>query len=170
MTPLRATIVAITLAAACCRGMVACLDLTPVVYESATQDSSMPALDATDDTVVPGDAPVDGDAHGLVDVSKPRTCVQCLAAPGDASPPGCDDTLSACLANSKCSATYTCAVASGCFQQPSFRDIVNCGLPCANAAGITSLTDPALTLIYNVATCAQNDCNGPCALGDAGLD
>jgi hypothetical protein len=170
MTPLRATLVIATLAAACCGGMLACLDLTPIVYEVAGADSSVPPVDASvDTTMVPTDARTDGDAMAFVDVFKPPTCVQCLATPGDASPPGCADTLNACLADTKCAATYQCALRNGCFQQPSFRDIVNCGLPCANAAGITGLNDPALTLIYNVATCAENDCNGPCALGDAGL-
>ena len=170
MTPLRATLVATTFAAACGAGAIACLDLTPIVLETAGADASMPPIDASVDTVVvPTDARVDGDAIAVVDVYRPPTCVQCLTTPGDASPPGCDDTINACLANSKCAATYQCALANGCFQQPSFRDIVNCGLPCANAAGITGLTDPALTLVYNVATCAENDCNGPCSLGDGGL-
>ena len=171
MTPLRTTVLAAAFVATCCGAATACLDLTPVIYETA--DASKPTVDATDDLVVVVDSgKVDGDAaHDVrvVDVDNRPPCVRCLTTPDDASPPGCGGEISACLAESKCAATYQCALVAHCFEQPSFRDIINCGLPCAQAAGILTLSDPALTLIYNVATCAQASCNGPCAIGDAAI-
>lgn len=151
---------------------VACLDLTPIVYEAPVPEGGQPPKP---DVVVmdTGPAPEGSISDVVSDVSVPEvvvppTCVGCLSAPEDAAPPGCSSALSACLANSKCAATYTCAVASGCFQQPTFRDIVNCGIPCAEDAGIVSSSDPAVQLIYNIAVCASCNCNAICAVGDGG--
>jgi hypothetical protein len=154
-------------------GFAACLDLTPIVYEAPAPDA-MPSVDASVDVPVTGDsAPPDasgdvGDA-AAPEVHVPPTCVGCLNTPDDAAPPGCGSEIALCLANSKCAATYACVVATGCFQQPSFRDIVNCGLPCAEDAGIMSTTDPAVQLIYNIAICASCNCSNICAIGDSGI-
>ncbi|MGH7293443.1 MAG: hypothetical protein ACRELB_00850 [Polyangiaceae bacterium] len=167
MTPLRMTLVVAALGAASAVA-VACLDLTPILYEtSGGPDASIPpALDAGEDGE-PVDGAEAGDEADAIDTRPP--CVRCLNTPDDAAPAGCEDEINACLAESACAATYACALVNHCFEQPSFRDIVNCGLPCAEAAGIVTSTDPALTLIYDVAVCAQSRCNGPCQIGDAGL-
>jgi len=148
-------------------GAAACLDLTPIVYEEAPKRdaSAAPPDGGTVDAAVDGVA----DADAEVDVDMRPPCVRCLTSPDDASVPGCADEIAACVANAECAATYACAVANGCFEQPSFRDIVNCGIPCAEDAGITSSSDPAVTLIEAIATCAQNSCNQPCHIGDGGL-
>ncbi|HEX8794884.1 MAG TPA: hypothetical protein VF765_28250 [Polyangiaceae bacterium] len=154
---------------------VACLDLTPVVYEAPSSDDGpvmpMPDVVVTDNGPTPegsrSDAAVDGDASAP-EVVVPPTCIGCLNTPDDASPPGCASEIAACNANTKCAATYVCAVADNCFKQPSFRDIVNCGIPCAEDAGIVSSSDPAVQLIYNIAVCASCNCNAICAVGDAG--
>lgn len=152
----------------------ACLDLTPTVYEAPARDAMPPTLDVGIDVPVASDvAPPEGGGDvrdaAAPEVYVPPTCVGCLGTPDDAAPPGCGTELALCLANSECAATYACAVATGCFQQPTFRAIVQCGIPCAEEAGIMSTNDPAVTLIYNIAVCAQCSCNGPCAIGDAGV-
>lgn len=180
MKPSRSSLLAVSLACAggfaLVAGVAACLDLTPITYEAPATDAMMPTLDVEVESPVTGDgAPLPQDGGGdardaaAPDVYVPPTCVGCLNTPDDAAHPGCGSELASCLANSKCAATYACALATGCFQQPTFRDIVNCGIPCAEDAGIMSTNDPAVTLIYNIAVCAQCSCNGPCAIGDAGV-
>jgi hypothetical protein len=46
---------------------------------------------------------------------------------------------------------------------------VSCGLPCIEAAMISSQSDPAIADIYAIAVCAQASCNGPCHIGDAAI-
>lgn len=153
---------------------VACLDLTPSIYEApASGDGQAPMPDVVVMESMPpgdggqGDAAIDGDASAP-EVVVPPTCVGCLNTPDDAASRGCATELGACLANAECASTYHCCVAHGCFQQPTFRDIVNCGIPCAEEAGIVSQQDPAVMLIYGIAVCASCNCNGICAIGDAG--
>lgn len=173
----RNTLAAIALACAAGSAIVAaaaCLDLTPTVYEAPAPEAMPPTIDAAMDVPMASDTspPEDGGdvrdaaAH---DVYVPPTCVGCLGTPDDAAAPGCGSELALCLANTECAATYACAVATGCFQQPSFRAIVQCGIPCAEEAGIMSTNDPAVTLIYNIACCATIRCVGTCSVGDASL-
>ncbi len=155
-------------------GAAACLDLTPVLYEAPGHDAMPPTIDVAADAPMSSDTALPGDSGDVRDAAAPEvymppTCVGCLGTPDDAAPPGCGTELALCLANTECAATYACAVAAGCFQQPSFRAIVQCGIPCAEDAGIMSTNDPAVTLIYNIAVCAQCSCNGPCAIGDASV-
>jgi hypothetical protein len=166
MTPLRTTLLLSSVAAIAGGAAAACLDLTPYLYEAAPDSGPPPSYDAGVDAGL-ADVEIDGDA--FVDVDNRPPCVRCLNTPDDAAAPGCADEIEACLENAACASVYTCAVANGCFQQPSFRDIVNCGLPCVAEAGIYQSSDPAVTLIYNVAVCAQGNCNGPCAIGDASI-
>jgi hypothetical protein len=165
MTPLRRKLLFSSLAAIVGGAAAACLDLTPYIYEAAPPGPP-PSEDAGVDAGV-ADVAIDGDA--FVDVDNRPPCVRCINLPDDAAPPGCADEIAACLANPACNSVYYCAVANGCFQEPSFRDIVNCGLPCVADAGIVQSNDPAVTLIYYVAVCAQANCNGPCAIGDASI-
>jgi hypothetical protein len=168
MTRARSTLLAVSLGAVVCAALVACLDLTPLIYEAAPPEAGPhPTADAGPDVVQPGDAAADGDA--VVDVDNRPPCVQCITAPDDASPPGCDTEIQACQDSPVCLQIYECALASGCFEQPSFRDLVNCGLPCAAEAGVVSSQDPSLLLVYNVAVCAQANCNAPCNIGDAAI-
>lgn len=161
-------IAATSVLAAALGGAAACLDLTPIIYEEAPKPnaSAAPSEGGTVDAAVDGGV---ADADAEVDVDMRPPCIRCITSPDDASMPGCADEISACTGNAECAATYACALANGCFEQPSFRDIVNCGIPCAEDAGITTSSDPAITLIYDIATCAQNNCNQPCHIGDGGL-
>jgi hypothetical protein len=152
----------------------ACLDLTPIVLQAnPTEDGNAPMPDVVVETgpmpegSVP-DAAVDGDASTRPEVVVPPTCLGCLHWSDDAMPPGCASELAACMTSSKCAATYVCCVASGCFQAGSFKGIVNCGIPCAEDAGIVSSNDPAVQLIYDIAVCASCNCDNLCGLGDSG--
>jgi hypothetical protein len=161
MTRLGKSLVGASFVAAAAIGgtFAACLDLSPVAYDA---DSGVSSPDASID--------VGAEARADADAAAPGPCLRCLTREDDAAPPGCADEIAICLANTKCANIYACAVAAHCFEQPSFRDIVNCGLPCIEQAHIDTNTDPAITLIYNIATCAQSSCNGPCRIGDASLD
>lgn len=155
-------------------GAAACLDLTPVLYEVPGHDATPPMVDVSVDVPIASDTALPDDSGDVRDAAAPEvymppTCVGCLGTPDDAGPPGCGSELALCLANTECAATYACAVATGCFQQPSFRAIVQCGIPCAEEAGIMSTSDPAVTLIYNIACCATIRCVGTCSVGDAAL-
>ena len=155
MPALRRILVAAGVAGATSAAALACLDLTPYVYEAAR----------TKDAV----APPQTDAGPDADVDNRPPCIRCVQSPDDAAVPGCASEIAACQQNTECAATYVCALANDCLNQPSFRDIINCGLPCAEEAGIMSENDPAVTLIYDFATCAQANCDVPCGIGDASL-
>jgi hypothetical protein len=150
--------VGVSFVAAVAFAVVACVDLSPVIYDA---DASPFYSDAADDV-----SDLDG---GPANADSGPTCVSCLTLPDDASPPGCGTEVAACVANAECSVIYTCAIAHHCFEQPSFRDIVNCGVPCVVASGVSTSTDPAIGLIYGIAVCAQASCNGPCHIGDAAI-
>jgi len=151
MTGLGWSAVGVSLIAAIGCVVVACVDLTPVAYDGdASAFTPDAAVDASD---LDGGAP-DGEAG--------PTCISCLTSADDASPPGCGTEVSACQANAKCAVIYTCAIAHHCFEQPTFRGIVNCGVPCVVSSGVSSSTDPAIGLIYGIALCAQGGCHGPC--------
>jgi hypothetical protein len=162
-------------AAAAAAAGAACLQITPIVLEAPSQDGQAPMPDAVVETGPPSeaaslpDASFDGDALVVPEVVVPPTCLGCLHWPNDAMPPGCGNELAACMANSECAATYVCCVANACFQAGSFKGIVNCGVPCAEDAGIVSSNDPAVQLIYNIAVCATCNCDNICGLGDSGL-
>jgi hypothetical protein len=160
LTRLGKSLVGVSLLAAAAGGgaLAACLDLSPVAYEV---DSSVSVPDAAIDVAAEAGSDADAAAQG--------PCVRCLITASDAEPPGCADEIAACVANAKCALIYACAVADHCFEQPSFREIVNCGLPCIEQAQVNTNTDPAITLIYNIAVCAQASCNGVCHVGDAAL-
>jgi hypothetical protein len=178
MSPRRAFWLAVLAGAATAAGLAgaACLDITPIVYEAPSKgDGNAPMPDVTVGEAGPmtegsvRDATFDGDVLIVPEVVVPPTCLGCLNWPDDAAPPGCAAELAVCMTNPKCAATYSCCVASGCFATGSFRGIVNCGIPCAEDAGIVSSNDPAVQLIDNIATCATCNCNVICGLGDSGL-
>ena len=138
----------------------ACVDLTPVTFNP---DAAPSPSDASPD-VAPNP-----DAAGDAGADAPGPCLQCLGTPDDAAPPGCSGEIATCVANTECAVVYACAVANHCFEQGRFQDIVSCGLPCIEAAMITSQSDPAIGDIYQIAVCAQASCNGPCHIGDAAI-
>jgi hypothetical protein len=138
----------------------ACIDLTPILFNA---DAAPPPADASPDVTPSPDASKDGGADA------PGPCLQCLATPDDAAPPGCAGEIATCVANAKCAVVYACAVADHCFEQGRFQDIVSCGLPCIESAMITDQTDPAIADIYAIAVCAQASCNAPCGIGDAAI-
>jgi hypothetical protein len=142
--------------AVCACAFAACLDLTPIAYQV---DAGAPPEDATIDAATDMDAGEVG----------PPPCIHCLTTPDDAASPGCAQEIAACTANKACTIIYECALMNQCFEQPSFREIVNCGIPCVAQSGIISSSDPALTLIYDIALCAQRSCNEPCHIGDAAI-
>lgn len=152
----RTILFALAAAGVAAAAAIACLDLTPVTYVP-------PQPDAESDTGAALDAGADADVD-------PRgECVHCITEPDDASPRGCADEVAACQASPECAATYACALARHCFEQPTFTKLVGCGLPCAIEAGIVDLQDPAFALINNTAICAARYCNVPCHIGDAGI-
>lgn len=166
-------------AAAAAVASAACLDLTPLTYEAAPRDANVPTMDVVEpmESAPPpgGDAsvdvlPNDADAAVMPEAPPPPpTCLGCINLPDDAGKPGCASDVAACLKNPECSGTYLCAVRDNCFQQPSFKDIVACGLPCAEEAGIMSTNDPAVQLIENIAICAACRCDEICSIGDSGI-
>lgn len=173
MTPARRILAWLAVAGSATSLAAACLDLTPIIYETGP-DSSAPAQDAAIDVFVAGDDASDADVAtdgeaAVADVDNRPPCVQCITSPDDAGTPGCADEIAACMADPECAGTYACALVNHCFEQPTFRDIVNCGIPCATEAGITNTNDPAIMLIYNIAVCAQARCNMPCHIGDAAI-
>jgi hypothetical protein len=136
--------------------LVACLDATPIIVTRATPDAA--PLTSTGD-----DASLDaGDAQAKM------TCYQCLEAP-DKPGPGCHDFTAPCEANQTCATAYRCAVTAGCLETPTVEEFLNCGIACANEAGVVSYTDPATQMTYQIFRCALSACKDYCrfAQGDA---
>jgi hypothetical protein len=150
---------ACAIAAAGAAAAGACVDLTPVAFNADAAPS--PADASPDGPTNPDAADASADAPG--------PCLRCLETPDDAAPPGCAGEIATCVANAKCAVVYACAVATHCFEQARFQDIVSCGLPCIESAMITDQNDPAIADIYAIAVCAQASCNAPCGIGDAAI-
>lgn len=123
---------------------VACLDMTPLAPPPDAA-APPPIVDAGPD------AP---------DVDTRPPCERCIETPEDAG--GCATDVAACVADTTCAAIYACAVKQGCFGKGTPRAGITCGIPCAQSAGVSDPSNPAVTLIYNIVTCASASCNGIC--------
>jgi hypothetical protein len=94
-------------------------------------------------------------------------CTLCLERP--ASEQGCREVLDRCRADLGCQPVLACVEALGCFDLPAIDDKLNCGLPCIQDAGITSVDDPRVAGVLNVVKCGQTTCGVACNLGDGGF-
>jgi hypothetical protein len=129
-----------------------CLNTDPLL-ELPAEDAAAPTVD------VLTDAGADVDLRG--------PCQRCVEAPDDAAGGGCASILTNCNASPKCAGTYQCVLRAGCLTKGVYRDIINCGIPCAEEAGIVTQTDPAIPLVLGVTNCVST---GPCGkvCADAG--
>ncbi len=79
----------------------------------------------------------------------------------------CQQELDACAQDPKCGAAASC-VLTDCLDNPGIQCVGQCGF----AAGITSLQDPALSLVTAVAQCTSAKCPNDCpsfGLGQGGM-
>jgi hypothetical protein len=140
----RSVMVTCVLAAASL-GPIACLDVSPVYLETSRDAGrdTLPSLDALEDADA---APVDA-----------RTaCQDCIEYTG------CAAKIAACDVYPVCHGTYACAIAKGCFRFADFKAIIDCGIGCAEAAGLHDQTSPEATAIIQVVVCAQERCIDAC--------
>lgn len=101
------------------------------------------------------------------DVAVPAdgSCLTCLERPET-----CSGLIEACNADVRCKPAYACIVREACFDLPTLDDKINCGLPCAQDAGIQSAADPVIsTYLVGFVACAQEKCAVDCNLSDASL-
>ena len=90
-------------------------------------------------------------------------CLKCLEEPEN-----CKDTLQACIDDSRCNPAYVCIIAQKCLDLRTIDDKIKCGLPCAQEAGIESISDPVVsTYLVGILACGQQKCATPCNLDDA---
>jgi hypothetical protein len=130
-----------------CVAAVACLDPTPIYVAPF-------GADASPDGEIVSDA--------AADVEPASACLHCLESP-DHPGPGCLDEITACKANAECQAAFRCMLAHGCLDMGSAGALIQCGLPCAEDAGITG-TDPAVVIAENVFGCVITTCGDACHL------
>lgn len=127
---------------------LACLDVSPV-HLGLSADSSIdvapPVPDASDEAdAQPFDA---------------RTaCQDCIEYTG------CKDQFDKCEAFPVCADTYVCALAKQCFRFADFKAIVDCGIGCAEAAGLRDQTSPEATAVIQVVACVQERCADVCVV------
>jgi hypothetical protein len=88
-------------------------------------------------------------------------CQKCIFRSG-ADQPGCGEPMTACSADSVCSAAFLCTIGKGCFTTGTSAGLVNCGVPCAFEAGITTLNDPGLKTASALFQCIGNTCASAC--------
>lgn len=93
------------------------------------------------------------------------TCVLCLESPGN-----CAELIDGCKADPRCVPVYVCMSREQCLDLPTLDDKIQCGLPCAVDAGITSLDDPLVDgYLVALVGCGRDKCAEPCNLADASL-
>ncbi len=104
---------------------------------------------------------VERDAYGGPDAS----CLKCLQLPES-----CAGLIAACEDDPRCKPVYTCMVREMCLDLLTLDDKIKCGLPCAQDAGISSVSDPVVTTyLVGLVACGQEKCAEPCNLSDAGV-
>lgn len=124
-----------------------CMSFEPVVL----------ATDAGDASVVPTDTGVSDTAAE----TPPSECWACILGEGEAGP-GCGKQWTACKAYQTCEKTVFCARDNGCLENKDFKGILDCGLPCAKAAGLTDQTSPEAAAILEIVACAEDACAKAC--------
>ena len=115
-------------------------------------------LDVTPIVVPPRDAGLLAEA----------SCTTCLELPNDQH--GCKDTLDRCRADPRCAPVLACVELASCFDRPILDDKLNCGLPCAQEAGITTTNDPTIAYLLDVLQCGKQECGLACNLSDGGVE
>src|SRR5690242_18629535 len=77
------------------------------------------------------------------------TCLRCLE-----TPEGCRSLIDSCQANARCKPAYACMVERSCLDLLTIDDKIKCGLPCAQEAGVESLSDPIVsTYLLGLVSC-----------------
>jgi hypothetical protein len=103
----------------------------------------------------------DGRGGGATDGS----CLTCLQEPAS-----CEGIIDQCHQDPRCEPVYECIVRFACLDTPTLDDKINCSLPCAQDAGILSVTDPVITTyLVGLVGCAQDKCAVACNLSDASI-
>jgi len=128
-----------------------CMTLDPIVL--ATTDASLP-MDA-------GGLPL-ADADAEVSLT---ACEECVFGVGDGGT-GCKAQWDACQKLEVCVKTIACARAQSCLENKDFKQALDCGLPCAKAAGMTDQTSPEAIAVLDIVSCVQSTCAKPCRAGE----
>jgi len=87
-----------------------------------------------------------------------RKCRECIA--GDGAP--CRPEYDSCTQAAKCPPALDCLLDTGCFEFANFSDRIKCGLPCLQAQGVFSGTDPATTALGQINVCIVASCSKAC--------
>jgi hypothetical protein len=92
-------------------------------------------------------------------------CLECLQLPES-----CGGLIEQCANDPRCKPVYACVVRDTCLDLLTLDDKIKCALPCAQDAGIESVTDPVVsTYLVGLLACAQQKCAVSCNLGDGGI-
>ncbi len=93
-------------------------------------------------------------------------CLRCIEEPAT-----CAGLIDECRAKyPACGPAFECIRREACFDLLTLDDKINCGLPCAQDAGIVSAADPVVsTYLVGLVACAQQKCALQCNLSDAGI-
>jgi hypothetical protein len=94
-------------------------------------------------------------------------CLRCLQSP-DADG-GCANEIADCTNDPRCEPIYECIVALACVDLPTIDDKLQCGLPCAQEAGVSTTEDPIVAKLLAWVRCGETGCADPCNLRDAGI-
>jgi hypothetical protein len=93
------------------------------------------------------------------------SCLKCLEAPEN-----CEGIIEGCQQDPRCNPVYKCIVSAACLDLRTLDDKINCSLPCAQDAGILSLSDPVITTyLVGLVGCGQQKCAVACNLSDASI-
>lgn len=104
---------------------------------------------------------VERDAFGGPDAG----CLECLQLPDR-----CGGLIEQCKSDPRCTPVYSCIERDRCLDLHTLDDKIKCGLPCAQDAGIQSVTDPVVsTYLVGLVGCGQQKCAVPCNLGEGGI-
>ena len=126
---------------------LACLDVSPVHLGIAP--------DASVDTSAPGQGDA-GDEADATPFDARTPCQDCIEHTG------CADQFKTCAVLPICQGTYVCALAKHCFRFTDFKAIVDCGIGCAEAAGLHDQTSPEATAVIQIVACVQERCADVC--------
>ena len=92
-------------------------------------------------------------------------CLLCLE-----KPEACSGLIEECKADPRCKPAFACIEREACFDLLTLDDKINCGLPCAADAGITSAADPVITTyLVGLVACGQQKCATECNLSEGGV-
>ena len=93
------------------------------------------------------------------------SCVKCLERPET-----CEGIIDQCGQDPRCAPVYVCISKLACLDLLTLDDKIKCSLPCAQDAGIVSVSDPVIAnYLVGLVGCAQEKCALPCNLSDASI-